>query len=124
MESTTRRKRVCLTTYFHILVWKLNTECNYQGLEVFKNQDHTAPPPNLSPSEASKDQPTIWSYYTRRGEHYDKDLVEDANNTVDVLLIFVSTDLQSRVPLNSRTGGSILGSSLSFYIPNIPDATA
>jgi hypothetical protein len=34
---------------------------------------------------------TVWNYYGNRGEHYDRDLVGDANNTVDSLLIFVSS---------------------------------
>jgi hypothetical protein len=37
-----------------------------------------------------RDLPTIWGYYSHMGGHYDKDLVKDANNTVEVLLIFVS----------------------------------
>jgi hypothetical protein len=58
---------------------------------VFRYEDKTAPPPSFGQSgDGGKDQPTIWSYYIKRGEEYDKDLVEDANNTVEVLLIFVS----------------------------------
>jgi hypothetical protein len=74
---------------------------NLTGLDVFRHQDNTAPPPNLGQSGASsKDQPTIWSYYSQRGEHYDEDLVEDANNTVEVLLIFVSTSSMLGAALN------------------------
>ena len=34
---------------------------------------------------------TIWNFYTEQAYHYDDDLVKDANSTVDVLLVFVST---------------------------------
>lgn len=37
---------------------------------------------------------TIWTQYLEKSEHYDKDLVEDANNTVSLLLIFVCSSYQ------------------------------
>lgn len=52
---------------------------------MFRHQDQTAPPPGW---RDNKNQPTVWAYYSHRGQHYDKDLVEDANNIVEVLLIF------------------------------------
>ncbi|KIM22648.1 hypothetical protein M408DRAFT_78763 [Serendipita vermifera MAFF 305830] len=58
------------------------------GLDVYRHDDKTAPPPNPAHGTQSKEQPTLWSYYSERGIHYDRDLVEDANNTVEVLLIF------------------------------------
>ncbi|CAG7854392.1 SubName: Full=Uncharacterized protein {ECO:0000313/EMBL:CCA72428.1} [Serendipita indica DSM 11827] len=39
-------------------------------------------------AEGAPIQPTVWSVYMRKGHNYDDDLVKDANNTVDVLLIF------------------------------------
>ncbi len=39
---------------------------------------------------SSKDPQTVWSWYSQRAEHWDEDLVQDSNNTVEVLLIFVS----------------------------------
>ncbi|CAG7854391.1 SubName: Full=Uncharacterized protein {ECO:0000313/EMBL:CCA72429.1} [Serendipita indica DSM 11827] len=52
----------------------------------------TALPPGWGLSnidaEGSPAQPTVWSVYMQKGHNYDDDLVEDANNTVDVLLVF------------------------------------
>jgi hypothetical protein len=63
----------------------------FVGLERYQKStgdvDMTSAPPG------QREMPTIWGYYSQMGEHYDKDLVEDANNTVDVLLIFVGDNL-------------------------------
>ena len=40
--------------------------------------------------QGGNEELTVWNYYGNKGEHYDRDLVGDANNTVDSLLIFVS----------------------------------
>ena len=62
-----------------------------KGLDVYKHQEHTAPPPGWNDAaQGGKEQPTVWNYYSKKGDHYDGDLIGDANNTVDVLLIFVS----------------------------------
>ncbi|KAG8810901.1 hypothetical protein FRC17_002710, partial [Serendipita sp. 399] len=61
----------------------------YPGLDVFTHQDHTAPPPGYDKTNSgSQEARTVWSYYDQKGHHYDSDLVGDANNTVEVLLIF------------------------------------
>lgn len=36
------------------------------------------------------DQATVWNIYSKKGEHYDHNFVDDANKTADVILIFVS----------------------------------
>lgn len=51
--------------------------------------EHTALPPG---AEGTKETPTIWSYYAKKGQHHDNDLIGDATNTADVLLIFVSNE--------------------------------
>ena len=60
---------------------------------------------------------------SKRGEHYDKDLVEDANNTVEVLLIFVRTNFMLGYLSKSCIGWSFLRSCHGFYLPDISHAS-
>lgn len=61
------------------------TQSPESGLNAFRRDDRTAPPPNPAHGGQSKEQPT---YYSLRGIHYDQDPVEDVNNTIEVLVIF------------------------------------
>jgi hypothetical protein len=69
---------------------------------------------------------TVWNYYGDRGEYYDRDLIGDANNTVDSLLIFVSGVYTSHpgqlIKIHSNQGGSLLSCRNSFHITNVPNA--
>jgi hypothetical protein len=94
------------------------------GLDVFRHHDKTAPPPILEHGVSnSEDQPTIWGFYTQRAEHYDRDLVKDANNTVEVLLIFVSIGSLFIDRLTQLLGWSLLCGSHGVYLPDVPDAS-
>jgi hypothetical protein len=71
--------------------FEVRTIYTFLGLERY--QDTTGDVDMTSAPPGQKEMPTIWGYYSDMGEHYDKDLVEDANNTVDVLLIFVGDNI-------------------------------
>ncbi|KAG8749060.1 hypothetical protein FRC14_001715 [Serendipita sp. 396] len=69
--------------------YKSDDAVHRTGLDVFTNQDHTAPPPGYDKTNnAGQEARTVWSYYDEKGHHFDADLVGDSNNTVEVLLIF------------------------------------
>lgn len=72
--------------------YKINPET---GLEILTVNNVTQLPPSwglsnedFSSAEGPPIEPTIWQLYMRSMRHYDSDLIKDANNTVDVLLVF------------------------------------
>jgi hypothetical protein len=62
------------------------------ALDVYKPQDVTEPPPGFAPTATGgKEFSSVWAQYNQKAESFDSDLIKDANNTVEVLLVFVSS---------------------------------
>lgn len=60
------------------------------GLDVPRGRDDRTVTPEEAEAQLEAHEGTsVWRSYNNKAQHYDKDLVKDAENTADVLLIFV-----------------------------------